>query len=175
MTIPDVPTNPEEPTGEPAAPEAPSAGATTEPAAEAKEVGSFKALITRLPLWARIAIPAAVVVVIAVIVLLAILAAQPSKFTASLDSCGLESNSAARIGDAGQSLILDMEGEEDWEKLTYNEVFCVLDELEVPDSVTAQMGETRSLDGRQTAEWDDIKASWSYHPDDGLDLILSFN
>jgi hypothetical protein len=26
--------------------------------------------------------------------------------------------------------------------------------------------------GRQEASWDGIEASWSYHPDNGLDLVL---
>lgn len=49
---------------------------------------------------------------------------------------------AGRIGDNGSSLVLD------------------------------KMGATRSLDGRQADDWNGIGASWSYHPDDGLHVIL---
>ena len=65
------------------------------------------------------------------------------------------------------------EGEDDTGALSFAEVLCVLEELEVPDRVTALMGETRSLDGRQTGDWDDISVSWAYHPDNGLDVILT--
>lgn len=77
--------------------------------------------------------------------------------------------------DGGRSVILDMEGE-DWlsGELSYAQVECVLDELDVPDSVLARMLETRALDGRQDASWDGLTATWSYHPDDGLDVIVEF-
>jgi hypothetical protein len=34
------------------------------------------------------------------------------------------------------------------------------------------MEKTRALDGRQTASWSFIEASWTYHPDNGLDVII---
>lgn len=39
--------------------------------------------------------------------------------------------------------------------------------------MTAQMDSTRALDGMQTAEWDTFEAKWTYHPDDGLDVIIT--
>ena len=30
----------------------------------------------------------------------------------------------------------------------------------------------RALDGQQTDEWDGISARWTYHPEDGLHLVL---
>lgn len=91
-----------------------------------------------------------------------------SALEAATDACG-----AGRVGDDGRSLVLDTEGE-DWGSgdLTLVDTMCVLDELDVPDVVLDKMGATRSLDGRQTDSWDGIEVSWSYHPDDGLDVIL---
>ena len=40
------------------------------------------------------------------------------------------------------------------------------------DYVTQHIESTRALDGMQTDEWDDMKARWTYHPDDGLSLTL---
>jgi hypothetical protein len=80
---------------------------------------------------------------------------------------------SAEIGDAGKSLVLDMEGQDNGSGvLPQTQVFCVLDRLEMPDSVRAKMESTRALDGSQSADWDGIEATWSYHPDDGLDVIL---
>jgi hypothetical protein len=77
------------------------------------------------------------------------------------------------IGDDGSSLELDMEGEDFGSgELSYADVACVLEELDVPDSVVSKMDSTRSIDGRQTEDWDGIEANWTYHPDDGLDVIL---
>ena len=87
-------------------------------------------------------------------------------------ACDLDSNIYAELGDEGSSLSLDMEGETDFDGLSYDDVSCVLEELEMPDSVDNRMGQTTSMDGMQDASWDGIHASWNYHPDDGLDVIL---
>jgi PASTA domain len=77
------------------------------------------------------------------------------------------------VGDEGASLELDMEGDDFGSgDLNYADVACVLNELDVPDSVVSKMDSTRSIDGRQTEDWDGIEANWTYHPDDGLDVIL---
>jgi len=84
------------------------------------------------------------------------------------DRCG-----AGGVGDSGSSIDLDMEGDDAFSgDLTISDVTCVLDELGVPDSVMSKMEATRSLDGRQTEDWGGIEATWTYHPDDGLDVIL---
>lgn len=77
--------------------------------------------------------------------------------------------------DGGTSLVLDAEGEKDiWgeDLVTLDDTACILNELDVPTSVIAQMDATRALDGMQDASWDGVEASWTYHPDDGLDVIL---
>jgi len=91
-----------------------------------------------------------------------------SVLDAASDACD-----AGRIGDAGRSLVLDMQGD-DWGSgdLTVDEVMCVLEHLDVPDVTLDRMGATRSLDGRQEDDWNGIEASWTYHPDNGLDVIL---
>lgn len=32
-----------------------------------------------------------------------------------------------------------------------------------------------ALEGRQDAEWDNYSASWGYHPDSGLDIVVEIN
>lgn len=77
-------------------------------------------------------------------------------------------------GDGGGTLILDMEGKDFGSgNLSYNQVMCILEDLEVPERVMGVMEKTRSLDGRQQDEWNGIRASWGYHPDSGLDVILT--
>jgi hypothetical protein len=39
-------------------------------------------------------------------------------------------------------------------------------------AVISRMGNTRALDGTQTADGDHVHATWTYHPDDGLDVVL---
>lgn len=91
-----------------------------------------------------------------------------SVLEAASSACG-----AGSAGDGGRSLVLDMAGEDAGTgSLTFTDVICVLDELETPEAVRTKMGQTTSLDGRVTDRWAGIEASWKYHPDNGLDVIL---
>lgn len=49
---------------------------------------------------------------------------------------------------------------------------CVLERTEMPNHVQRHIDSTRALDGQQTAEWGDVTARWTYHPDDGLVMTL---
>jgi hypothetical protein len=51
-------------------------------------------------------------------------------------------------------------------------VACVMTALHAPDSVIAKIDRTRALDGVVEDSWSTYKASWTYHPDRGLDLII---
>ncbi|MBB4750447.1 hypothetical protein [Actinoplanes lobatus] len=76
------------------------------------------------------------------------------------------------IADDGHTLIFDGTGEEDYSGVPYDAEQCVFDALKMPVAVQAHIGDTRALDGRQQESWDGITASWTYHPDDGLDMII---
>ena len=47
--------------------------------------------------------------------------------------------------------------------------------LGLPDYVLDDMSSTTALMGRQTATFDDVTVSWSYHPDKGLEVIYKAN
>lgn len=49
---------------------------------------------------------------------------------------------------------------------------CLLDELDTPDSTRSKIQSTTAVQGRQEDSWGDYEASWTYHPDNGLDLII---
>lgn len=101
-------------------------------------------------------------------------AAKSSLFEDALNKCG--ASSKATVEDDGRTLILDMRGSKSLSgTLTATETYCVLDALDVPTSVKSLMDTTRALDGRQTGSWGDIEASWSYHPDQGLDIVLTLD
>lgn len=54
----------------------------------------------------------------------------------------------------------------------YEAVENINEALELPDSLLNEMGETTSLMGKQTETYDDIgiTVSWTYHPDNGLEV-----
>lgn len=97
--------------------------------------------------------------------------ALPGPITSAVEACEVEDNRWISIGDEGQSLAMDSFGEES-DGADFTDIFCVLDELDTPDSVIKRINSTRALDGRQSADWDGLSASWGYHPDNGLDIVI---
>lgn len=49
---------------------------------------------------------------------------------------------------------------------------ALLEELEFSPAVMNRIGNTRALDGTLTAEAPHASASWTYHPDDGLSIVI---
>lgn len=94
-----------------------------------------------------------------------------SDFVPAVRDC--TSSSYASLGDSGYSVVLDGQGAKDSGGLDMTDIACILKKLNVPDSVIAQMDSTRALDGMQKASWGRFSASWTYHPDNGMNVILS--
>ncbi|OZV83107.1 hypothetical protein CA850_06315 [Micromonospora echinospora] len=97
--------------------------------------------------------------------------AKESALEAAKERCASRSPFIV-VGDGGQTLTVDGQGEEA-PGLSFGTIECVLSALETPDSVIAEMKATRALDGRQSGQWGGLKASWSYHPNSGIDLVLT--
>jgi hypothetical protein len=72
------------------------------------------------------------------------------------------------VEDDGQTLIVGGGDQYD----TAQAGFCVLEELDAPASTVSLVESTNSTMGRQTDSWDGFEASWSYHPDSGLDMTI---
>lgn len=78
------------------------------------------------------------------------------------------------VEDDGKTLIVQTKPEDDDPLgITGLALDCVYEQLDVPTRITERIAATRSLDGRQEAEWEDYSASWSYHPDSGANLIIA--
>jgi hypothetical protein len=98
-----------------------------------------------------------------------VLFSPPAPLSDASTVCG-----AGTLADDDHTLVIDMAGEEPGVgTATIDDVLCVLGELKSPQSVIARMESTRALDGMQSATWDDFEVTWTYHPDDGLDLIVT--
>jgi hypothetical protein len=76
------------------------------------------------------------------------------------------------VVDDGASLLIDGEGEES-DGASIDDIVLTLGLLDTPSSVVTRMSSTRALDGMQDATWGDYAASWTYHPDNGLDIIVT--
>lgn len=90
----------------------------------------------------------------------------------AVESCGLQGSPGFRVGDGGNTLSIDSKGEEDASGADITDVVCILVALDVSDAVISRLESTRALDGRQEGSWEGYTATWGYHPDSGLDLVI---
>lgn len=49
---------------------------------------------------------------------------------------------------------------------------CVSEELPIPPHIQDDISRTRALDGTRENSWDQFEASWTYHPDSGLNIQI---
>ncbi len=99
--------------------------------------------------------------------------AASSLLTDAVDTCGLASTAGIDLGDEGRSITFDMKGEEDLTGADITDLACLFAALDMPSSISSHIDQTTSMDGRQSETWDAITVSWSYHPDRGLDGVLT--
>jgi hypothetical protein len=90
--------------------------------------------------------------------------------TALASSCGAKDN----LSSDGQSVSFDTEGEEDENGDSLFATFCLLRATVAPDYIFDSIKATRALDGRMEETYGEYRASWNYHPDDGIKLTLIF-
>ena len=97
-------------------------------------------------------------------------------FETALGACGVDAGqgSIVEISDGGSTLVMPGSGKKS-SGLNYSDQECVLEELGAPGSLFAKLGATRALDGTLTASWSNVEASWTYHPDAGLNIIITKN
>lgn len=61
----------------------------------------------------------------------------------------------------------------------YSDVFpvfmieCITSELGMSQAEWSRVMSTRALDGMVDAQWEGYEASWTYHPDSGLRMVVS--
>jgi hypothetical protein len=98
---------------------------------------------------------------------------ESTRFELAFAACGGAAQlERINVEDEGTSIIVDGVPDSGDVADSIDDTVCILNEIDVPSYVITQMESTTSLMGRQTASWDDIEASWSYHPDNGLDIVL---
>ncbi|MGC0142113.1 hypothetical protein [Pseudactinotalea sp. Z1732] len=99
----------------------------------------------------------------------------PTALEAAYERCGFEEDLGAQLADEGRTLLLQTAGEENPLGMDYLEVLCAFIALDVPTRVTTQIAATRALDGRVSDSWDVYTATWTYHPNSGLNLMITID
>lgn len=103
--------------------------------------------------------------------------AQDSKtdIEKALDSCNSALETWASVGDNGDTLTIDGQGKDDAAdtKASITSEACILSALDVTDAIVSEMDSTTAMMGRQEGTWGKHSISWTYHPDNGLDFIVT--
>lgn len=98
---------------------------------------------------------------------------QGNPFKNAIEVCGLEGAPGVELADDDKTLEIDTEGDEDYFGASYDDLACMVSELDFPSRVITRMDNTRALDGQLTDEFDGLVLYWSYHPDTGINLIVN--
>jgi hypothetical protein len=98
-------------------------------------------------------------------------AAPKAAFTGAQRTCDPELLGTV-IVDGGETLLVETAGKETSGGMDSDALACVLTEIGMPVSQSEQVWATRALDGRQNAAWPSYTATWTYHPDSGLQMII---
>jgi hypothetical protein len=94
-----------------------------------------------------------------------------TRLDAAKDLCASVS-AHVTIGDNGMTMTVDRVAAEDNPGAHVEQLDCILAALDTPYAVISHMDSTRALDGMQADEWGGFHATWTYHPDDGINLII---
>jgi hypothetical protein len=94
-----------------------------------------------------------------------------TKLQTAMKSCAGTYSGYIDVLDNGKTLSIDGEGKED-QGAPIEELVCVLNAIPVPSYIMQRMDKTRALDGMQREVFDTFDVSWSYHPDNGLDIVI---
>lgn len=79
------------------------------------------------------------------------------------------------LADGGQTLLVDTNPSDDGTGIaTYFGAYeCTLEELDVPQSTISKIERTTAMMGVQEASHDGLDFSWTYHPDNGTELLIT--
>jgi hypothetical protein len=97
-------------------------------------------------------------------------AAKDARLSDAYNSCaGRDTANTVELDDDGNSIIVDTRSE----YTSMDGVACVLNELGTPDSIVSSIDHTTAMMGSRDEENDGLSYSWSYHPDNGLNLVIT--
>ena len=91
--------------------------------------------------------------------------------SSAVDACHA-SGSYVRLATDKSSLTLQAENEAG-SGLSSPISLCILDELDAPAAMRQRMLLTRAIDGTQEEQWGLYRATWTYHPEQGLNVVIS--
>jgi hypothetical protein len=100
-----------------------------------------------------------------------LLSGGPPRAQVAAEECGIEQQHF-EVADGGNTIIIDGPAEVGITEAFFTDLECVWDALAMPQHIRTRVGNTSSLSGQQQASWEGLSASWTYHPDNGLDMEI---
>lgn len=98
-------------------------------------------------------------------------AVSPSPTSTPIRDAYFGCGQVGAVSDRDRTIVLDTQGT-GLSQASISDVNCILQHLGAPGSIIETMKRTRAIDGRQRGQWGTFDASWTYHPDQGLDVII---
>ena len=96
--------------------------------------------------------------------------ARDSQLPSAFAACqGQDKAGTVVLEDDGAMIVVDT-GSQNGDAAGLN---CVLSMLGTPGSIQAQIGRTTATMAAQEAEHEGVRYSWSYSPDNGVDLVIT--
>jgi hypothetical protein len=76
-----------------------------------------------------------------------------------------------QLDDAGNTIVIDTRSQ----YTSTAGMDCVLQALGTPQSVIAEIGATTAMMGSRNASQDGLDYNWSYHPDNGVNMVITYS
>lgn len=77
------------------------------------------------------------------------------------------SSLAVELADSGKSIVINGAMPED-----LTDIACIMIQLETPEYIISEVDNTTAMMGRQHEDAGGYSYEWSYHPDNGLDMVI---
>ncbi|MBK0421569.1 hypothetical protein JD292_05735 [Leucobacter sp. CSA2] len=87
------------------------------------------------------------------------------------DACGINSLGYS-VQDDGESIRFDDAAKFEPNRASASEIECFASSIGAPDSLEFKIGNTRAVDGTLNERWKDHQATWTYHPESGLNIVF---
>lgn len=95
-----------------------------------------------------------------------------SALAVALDACNPAEGLGLALFDGNKTMTIHTLGKERTTGADPAVLICVMQHLKAPVAVIEHMDSTRALDGRQTDTWPGYEAGWTYHPDNGVNMVI---
>lgn len=108
--------------------------------------------------------------IVSVVALATLSAGEPVQFATAVNAC--KAAPFAQVSSDGSSMEMTTFGKKQ-PGMSMHTLGCVLEKLDAPASLKQRMDTTRAIDGTQEQTWGSYRATWTYHPDQGLHVVIS--